>query len=119
MSKDHGATVSGQIAPLALVLEQVGEHARQLGRLDDQQTAPPDQGPDHPAEVTEVGTHHGGRSECNRLRDIRTVQPDETSSHDRDVREVVEGRTCVKIHSLPVTGVSLRAIDQSYASKFH
>ena len=37
----------------------------------------------------------------------------------RDVREVVEGRTCVKIHSLPVTGVSFRAIDQIYASKFH
>ena len=37
----------------------------------------------------------------------------------RDVREVVEGRTCVKIHSLPVTGVSLRAIDQSYATEFH
>ena len=36
----------------------------------------------------------------------------------RDVREVVEGRTCVKIHSLPVTGVGLRAIDQSYASNF-
>jgi len=36
----------------------------------------------------------------------------------RDVLEVVEGRTCVKIHSLPVTGVSLRAIDQSYASNF-
>ena len=36
----------------------------------------------------------------------------------RDVREVVEGRTCVKIHSLPVTGVNLRAIDQSYASNF-
>ena len=34
----------------------------------------------------------------------------------RDVREVVEGRTCVKIHSLPVTGVRLRAIDPSYAS---
>ena len=37
----------------------------------------------------------------------------------RDVREVVEGRTCGKIHSLPVTGVSFRAIDQIYASKFH
>ena len=36
----------------------------------------------------------------------------------RDVREVVEGRTCVKIHSLPVTGVSLRATDPSYASIF-
>ena len=36
----------------------------------------------------------------------------------RDVLEVVEGRTCVKIHSLPVTGVNLRAIDQSYASEF-
>ena len=36
----------------------------------------------------------------------------------RDVLEVVEGRTCVKIHSLPVTGVSLHAIDQSYASNF-
>ena len=36
----------------------------------------------------------------------------------RDVREVVEGRTCVKIHSLPVTGVGLCAIDPSYASDF-
>ena len=36
----------------------------------------------------------------------------------RDVLEVVEGRTCVKIHSLPVTGVSLRAIDPSYVSNF-
>ena len=37
----------------------------------------------------------------------------------RDVLEVVEGRTCVKIHSLPVTAVSIRAIDQTYASKFN
>ena len=37
----------------------------------------------------------------------------------RDVREVVEGRTCVKIHSLPVTGVSPLAVNQSYASNFH
>ena len=36
----------------------------------------------------------------------------------RDVLEVVEGRTCVKFHLLSVTGISLRAIDQSYASKF-
>ena len=36
----------------------------------------------------------------------------------RDVLEVVEGRTCVKVHSLPVTGVRLRAIDQTYASNF-
>ena len=34
----------------------------------------------------------------------------------RDVLEVVEGRTCVKNHLLPVAGISLRAIDQSYAS---
>ena len=37
----------------------------------------------------------------------------------RDVREVVEGRTCVKIHSLPVAAVSPHAIDQSYATEFH
>ena len=37
----------------------------------------------------------------------------------RDVLEIIEGRTCVKIHSLPVTGASLRATDPSYASKFH
>ena len=37
----------------------------------------------------------------------------------RDVLEVVEGRTCVKFHLLPVTAVSLHAIDQSYASNFH
>ena len=36
----------------------------------------------------------------------------------RDVLEVVEGRTCVKFHLLSVTAVSLRAIDQSYASNF-
>ena len=36
----------------------------------------------------------------------------------RDVLEVVEGRTCVKFHSLPVTGVSPHAIDQYYASNF-
>ena len=37
----------------------------------------------------------------------------------RDVREVVEGRTCVKIQSLPVAAVSPHAIDQSYATEFH
>ena len=37
----------------------------------------------------------------------------------RDVREVVKSGTCVKFHLLSVTGVSLRAIDQTYASKFH
>ena len=36
----------------------------------------------------------------------------------RDVLEVVEGRACVKFHLLSVTGVRLRAIDQSYALKF-
>ena len=36
----------------------------------------------------------------------------------RDVLEIIEGRTCVKFHLLVVTAVSLRAIDQSYASKF-
>ena len=36
----------------------------------------------------------------------------------RDVLEVVEGRACVKFHLLPVTAVSLRAIDQTYASNF-
>ena len=35
----------------------------------------------------------------------------------RDVREVVKSGTCVKFHLLSVTGVSLRAIDQTYASK--
>ena len=36
----------------------------------------------------------------------------------RDVLEVVEGRACVKFHLLPVTAVSLRAIDQTNASNF-
>ena len=36
----------------------------------------------------------------------------------RDVLEVVEGRTCVKFHLLPVAAVNLHAIDQPYASKF-
>ena len=36
----------------------------------------------------------------------------------RDVLEVVEGRACVKFYLLPVTAVSLRAIDQTYASNF-
>ena len=36
----------------------------------------------------------------------------------RDVLEVVEGRTCVKVHLLSVTAVNLHAIDQPCASNF-
>ena len=56
--------------------------------------------------------------ECNETVDGVCCTGMRSAAVGRDVREVVEGRTCVKIHSLPVTGVSLRAIDQSYASNF-
>ena len=57
--------------------------------------------------------------ECNETVDGVCCTGMHGAAVGRDVREVVEGRTCVKIHSLPVTGVSPLAVNQSYASNFH
>ena len=57
--------------------------------------------------------------ECNEIVDGVSCTGMHRAAVGRDVREVVEGRTCVKFHLISVTGVNLRAIDQTYASKFH
>ena len=56
--------------------------------------------------------------ECNETVDGVSCTGMHSAAVTRDVLEIVEGRACVKIHFLPVAAVSLRAIDQSYASNF-